>query len=161
MSAPGRLENYPHVVIREVREIRCIGEFRYNVLNPRSGEPPPPIPRPLLDRLPPPPLRSQSPSPEPDLGDYATQEFQIWVDYDRTPSPEPRIPAFPPADLPLFPPADLPPRPTRPTPGAPVVTPDPPIAPYNPWDPELMDPRPAHGALQRGAQLIQNRCKTC
>ena len=82
---------------------------------------------------------------EPDL--HPTQEVEVFV--DRTPPPEPP---------PLPEPDDLPPRPERLPPGAPVfITPDPPIAPWNPWDPAFMDPalmepQRAHGALRRGAQ---------
>ena len=136
-SAPSRLEHDVHIR-RAVRECRCIGEYQYHMrsaLYPRHGGPPPPIPRPLPDLLPPPPL----PEAEPDL--HPTQEFEVFVDC--TPTPEPP---------PLPEPDDLPSRPTRPTPGAPVFTPDPPIAPYNPWDQALMQPQGAHGALRRGAQ---------
>ena len=138
-SAPGRLENTPHVVITD-REDRCIGECRYyGLLTRRSREPPPPIPRRLPDRVPPPPVCPQAPSPERELGlsDHPTEEF-----VSQTPSPELRTQ-----------------MPTRLTPGAPSVTPDPPVATCNPWDPELMDPRPADGAIQRGAQPSQTSLK--
>ena len=142
-SAPGRLENTPHVV-RRAGEVRCIDEIRHGLLTRRCREPPPPIPRRLPDRLPPPPVRMQAPLLERELGfsDDPTEELQIWHDGSRTPSPELTIQ-----------------MPTRLTPGAPSVTPDPPVATYNPWDPEVMDSRPADGAIQRGAQLSQTSLK--
>ena len=145
-SAPSRLEHDVHRR-RAVRECRCIGEYQYRVMNalyPKRGEPPPPIPFPLPDRLPPPPLRPCSPSPEAEPDLHPRQDVEVFV--SRTPTSEPFLP-----EPPL--PEGIPPRPTRRTPGAPhAFTPDPPIAPFvpwdlNPWDQALLQPQGAHGAL--------------
>ena len=142
-SAPGRLENTSDVVTR-AGEVPCINEIRHGSLPRRCPDPLPPIPRRLPDRLPPPPERTQALSVERELGvsEDPTEEFQIWQDGSRRPLSELTIQ-----------------MPTGWRLGAPSVTPDPPVATYNPWDPELMDSRPADGAIQRGAQLSKTSVK--